>query len=74
VQTPDKTILHMHGLFGGSELVLVSESLLFYLPDGGILMQLSTFRSQSQWPRGLRQEMSSPARTLGSWVRIPLEA
>jgi hypothetical protein len=29
---------------------------------------------RSQWPRGLRHEMCSPARTLGSWVRIPLEA
>jgi hypothetical protein len=28
---------------------------------------------RSQWPRGLRHEMSSPARTLGSWVRIPLK-
>jgi hypothetical protein len=28
----------------------------------------------SQWPRGLRHELSSPARTLGSWVRILLEA
>jgi hypothetical protein len=28
---------------------------------------------QSQWPRGLRHEPPSPARTLGSWVRIPLE-
>jgi hypothetical protein len=28
----------------------------------------------SQWPRGLRYEMSSPAWTLGSWVRISLEA
>jgi hypothetical protein len=27
----------------------------------------------SQWPRGLRHEPSSPARTLGSWVRITLE-
>jgi hypothetical protein len=25
-------------------------------------------------PRGLRHELSSLARTLGSWVRIPLEA
>jgi hypothetical protein len=25
-------------------------------------------------PRGLRHEPSSPARTLGSWVRIPLKA
>jgi hypothetical protein len=29
---------------------------------------------QSQWPRGIRHEMSSPAQTLGSWVRIPLKA
>jgi hypothetical protein len=28
---------------------------------------------RSQGPRGLRHEMSSPAQTLGSWVRIPLE-
>jgi hypothetical protein len=27
----------------------------------------------SQWPRGVRHELSAPARTLGSWVRIPLE-
>jgi hypothetical protein len=27
---------------------------------------------RSQWPRGLRHGMSSPARTLGSWVRIPV--
>jgi hypothetical protein len=26
------------------------------------------------WPRRLRHELSSPARTLGSWVRIPLKA
>jgi hypothetical protein len=30
--------------------------------------------SRSQWPRGLSHEPSSPARTLGSWVRIPLKA
>jgi hypothetical protein len=29
---------------------------------------------RSQWPRGPRHEQSLPARTLGSWVRIPLEA
>jgi hypothetical protein len=29
-------------------------------------------RSRSQWPRGLRHELSSPAPTLGSWVRIPM--
>jgi hypothetical protein len=30
--------------------------------------------SRSQWPRGLRHELCSPAETLGSCVRIPLEA
>jgi hypothetical protein len=30
--------------------------------------------SRSQWSHGLRHELSSAARTLGSWVRIPLEA
>jgi hypothetical protein len=30
--------------------------------------------SRSQWPRGLRHELSSPPQTLGSCVRIPLEA
>jgi hypothetical protein len=29
---------------------------------------------RSQWPRGLSYELSSPAQTLGSCVRIPLEA
>jgi hypothetical protein len=28
----------------------------------------------TQWPHGLRHEPSSPARTLGSWVRITLES
>jgi hypothetical protein len=28
--------------------------------------------SRSQWPRGLRHELSSPAPTLRSWIRIPL--
>jgi hypothetical protein len=27
---------------------------------------------RSQWPRGLRHELSSPASTLRSWVRIPV--
>jgi hypothetical protein len=28
---------------------------------------------RSEWPRGLRHEMSSLARTLESWVRVPLK-
>jgi hypothetical protein len=31
-------------------------------------------QSRQQRPRGLRHELPSPAQTLGSWVRIPLEA
>jgi hypothetical protein len=30
------------------------------------------FMCRPQWPRGLRYELSSLARTLRSWVRIPL--
>jgi hypothetical protein len=29
---------------------------------------------QSQWPRGLKHELSSLALTLGSWVRIHIKA
>jgi hypothetical protein len=32
------------------------------------------WRRSSQWPRGLRREPYSPARILGSWFWIPLEA
>jgi hypothetical protein len=31
------------------------------------------FYRRSQEPRGLRREPSSPDRTLGSWVRTPLQ-
>jgi hypothetical protein len=31
-------------------------------------------RCRSQWPSGLKHELSSLVRTLGSWVRIPLKA
>jgi hypothetical protein len=35
---------------------------------------ITEFTSRSQWSRGLRYEMSSPAQTLSSWVRITLKA
>jgi hypothetical protein len=38
------------------------------------LYGIISLMSRSQWPRGLRHELSSLARTLGSWVRIPLKA
>jgi hypothetical protein len=31
------------------------------------------FKRRSEWPGGLRHELSSPARTLRSWVQIPLK-
>jgi hypothetical protein len=34
----------------------------------------SSEQSRSQWPRALRHDLSSPALTLRSLVRIPLEA
>jgi hypothetical protein len=38
------------------------------------LYNSSTISSRSQRPRGLMHEMSSPGRTLGPWIRIPLKA
>jgi hypothetical protein len=38
------------------------------------LMTVSVFRSQSQRSSGLKHEPFSPARKMGSWVRIPVEA
>jgi hypothetical protein len=37
------------------------------------IITLMKANGRSQWPRSLRHEISSPAQTLGSWVRIPLE-
>jgi hypothetical protein len=45
-----------------------------YLFNASIYGGLALFHSRSQWPRGPRHELSSPASTLGSWVRIPVEA
>jgi hypothetical protein len=48
------------------------------LPDEKIrsrlIFRLIRYIGWSQCPRGLRHELSSPARTLVSWVRIPLKA
>jgi hypothetical protein len=38
------------------------------------LVGSENFLGRSQWPFGLRHELSSLARTLGSLVRIPLKA
>jgi hypothetical protein len=35
---------------------------------------IQNYNGRAQWPRGLRHEMSSPAQTFRSWVRISVEA
>jgi hypothetical protein len=61
----------------------IQETLLLYLrtePEWGLRnfvsdkVRMSDNVSRSQWPHGLKHELSSTARTLGSWVRILLEA
>jgi hypothetical protein len=62
-------------LFQLTFLILKSKSNLFRLPCCLCLFVVYiTTLCRSQRPRGLRHELSSPAQTLGSWVRIPLEA
>jgi hypothetical protein len=53
---------------------LVSEVSANFLADRGCHMVSVTnpYGRRSQWPRGLRHELSSPAPTLRSWVRIPV--
>jgi hypothetical protein len=46
----------------------------FFYFEVEICLLYSLLLSRSQWPRGLRHELSSLARTLGSCVRIPLKA
>jgi hypothetical protein len=40
----------------------------------GIFFFIINITCRSEWRRGLRHELPSLPRTLGSWVRIPLEA
>jgi hypothetical protein len=44
------------------------------LKYGKNFWRLIRFNCRTQWPRGLRHELSSLSRTLGSWVWIPLKA
>jgi hypothetical protein len=69
--------------------IFTSQTGLYFLRFSGSIDQKSKFintkarhwtfflssciQCRSQWPRGLRHELSSPVQTLGSWVRIPLE-
>jgi hypothetical protein len=47
--------------------------LIKIMPKLKFILKYAT-RNRSQWPHGLRHELSSLVRTLGSWVRIPLKA
>jgi hypothetical protein len=42
-----------------------------YCISGQLFPFTTLYARRLQWPRGLGHGMSSPARTLGSWVRIP---
>jgi hypothetical protein len=56
---------------------LLFHHLPFNIHTATLLLKLKCIKgvsSRSQWPRGIRYESSSPTRTLGSWVRILLEA
>jgi hypothetical protein len=47
-----------------------------FRPNGhlhvGRIFYFHMLEGRSQWPRGQRHELSSPAPTLRSWVRIPI--
>jgi hypothetical protein len=49
-------------------------SYLLYVALDSRWISVHRWTLRSQWPRGLRHEMSSPARNLLSWVGIPLKA
>jgi hypothetical protein len=44
-----------------------------YYDDYNDFTILWIYIRQTQWPRGLRHELSSLPQTLGSWVRISLK-
>jgi hypothetical protein len=46
----------------------------FKITVNELFNKTATSVSRLQWPRSLGHEISSPARTLGSWARIPLMA
>jgi hypothetical protein len=54
--------------FATAYIFMVSETCSSRITFGGMSVR------RSQCPRGLKHELSSPAQTLGSWVRIPLQS
>jgi hypothetical protein len=47
---------------------------MLYFVSAYLITRRHSAECRSQWPRSLRHEPSSSAPTLGSWVRITLEA
>jgi hypothetical protein len=52
----------------------VSSLIQFNITESTYIYVLLFYICRSQWQCGLRHELSSLARMLGSWVRIPLDA
>jgi hypothetical protein len=53
---------------------MTTSTYLWFTILNSIICHYIIYDCRTQWPRGLRYELSSLARTLGSWVRIPLKA
>jgi hypothetical protein len=71
-----KSLLHLEGRTvskqAASFLPVVTAKTIPISADSAVMILGKNFYVD-KWPRCLRHELSSPARTLGSWVRVPLE-
>jgi hypothetical protein len=65
---------NLHDILLKPQSVQLRVHCLDFCFGGRVLLYDTESIRRSQWPRGLRHELSSPARTLGSWVRIPPKA
>jgi hypothetical protein len=61
-------------LYNGQLHVMHPMNMLHFVSVRNMILCAHISQSRSQLPRGLRHELSSLARTLGSWARIPLKA
>jgi hypothetical protein len=68
----------LNGPFDGVHFVILHAIPVIYsemwAPCKYYIINNVYFAGRSQWPRGLRHELSSLARKLGPWVRILLKA
>jgi hypothetical protein len=70
---PIKSVTEIHSLV--SEMKYEDKRMDIHdRPSHNHFMHSVETTSRSRWPRGLRHELSSLGRTLGSWFRIPLKA